>query len=345
MFWRCVYGLFKYPILSQYSPNTIHHSLSLPSAYMLLEYIDPESGQMLSGTWNKHRHDPARRQRLFRGMSKIMLSLARLPQLQIGSFQFSHDGTISLRNRPLSCSVMILENDGAPRTMQTNDTYNSTDAFVSEMITFHDHRFLSQPNAIYSEDDCQEQMAVKTLLRAFSHRYISRDRRHGPFFLQLTDLHASNIFVDDDWNVTCLIDLEWLCALPAEMLRVPYWLTGCSIDEIQDERYDEFDKIRQEFMHVFQEEERGMRVEHGIAISKVMQDTWESKGVWFWHCLSSVNAMYILLQTHLCPKDSFPIEAESILSRFWCDDSEAVVQKKLADRERYNAELKRVFGE
>jgi hypothetical protein len=240
---------------------------------------------------------------------------------------------------------MILENDGAPRTMQTNDTYSSTDAFVSEMITFHDHRFLSQPNAIYSESDCRSQMAIKTLLRAFSHRYISRDRRQGPFFLQLTDLHASNIFVDNDWNVTCLIDLEWLCALPLEMLDVPYWLTGCSVDGIQDECYDEFDRIRQEFMHVFEEEERNTRMEHGIAISKVMQDTWESKGVWFWHCLSSVNAMYIILENHLCPKDSFPIEAESILSRFWCDDSEAVVQKKLADRERYNAELKRVFGE
>jgi hypothetical protein len=32
--------------------------------------------------------------------------------------------------------------------------------------------------------------------------------RHGPFPLQLTDLHASNIFVDEDWNITCLIDLE-----------------------------------------------------------------------------------------------------------------------------------------
>jgi hypothetical protein len=229
--------------------------------------------------------------------------------------------------------------------MQRDDTFKCTDGFVSEMLTFHDQRFLSQPNAVYSEGDCRGQMAVKTLLRAFSHRYIDRELRHGPFLLQLTDLHASNIFVDDDWNVTCLIDLEWLCALPAEMLSVPYWITGCSIDEIQDERYDEFDEIRQEFMDALREQERATRAEHMITVSKVMQEMWDSKGTWFWYCLSSVNAMYFLVESHLCPANALSLDAERIVSQFWCDEAEAVVQKKLADRKGYDAELKNVFGE
>ncbi|KAK4158267.1 hypothetical protein C8A00DRAFT_28772 [Chaetomidium leptoderma] len=272
-------------------------------------------------------------------------SAGRLPLPRIGAFQFNPNGTITLTNRPLSCSIVLLENDGAPRTMQPNDTYNCTDAFASDMLTFHDQRFLRQPNAIFSDGDCRGQMAVKALLRVFAHRYIRRERRHGPFLLQLTDLHASNVFVDDDWNVTCLIDLEWLCALPAEMLCVPYWLTGCSIDEIQEERYDEFNEIRQEFMRVFQEQERRTRTEHGIAIADVMHDMWDSKGVWFWYCLASINAMYFLLEGRLCPEDSLSTNAEKVLSRFWCEDSETVVQTKLADRKDYDVELKRVFGE
>jgi hypothetical protein len=199
--------------------------------------------------------------------------------------------------------MVLLENDGAPRTMQRGDTYRCTDAFVADMITFHDQRFLAQPNAVNSETDCCAQMAVKTLLRVFAHRYIKREHREGPFPLQLTDLHASNIFVDDDWSVTCLIDLEWLLALPRETLEVPYWLTECSIDGLQGERYDEFDKIRREFMQVFQEEERAMAAKHGLTIklSEVMQEMWDSKGIWFWNCLSSTNAMYIILEDHLCP--------------------------------------------
>ncbi|RMZ80972.1 hypothetical protein DV738_g2348, partial [Chaetothyriales sp. CBS 135597] len=85
---------------------------------------------------------------------------------------------------------------------------------------------LHDPNMIYDGDDCRGNMAAKTLLRAVSHHYINKARRNGPFLLQFTDLHASNIFVDEAWNITCLLDLEWVCALPSEMLAVPYWLTG-----------------------------------------------------------------------------------------------------------------------
>jgi len=164
-----------------------------------------------------------------------MLSLARVPQARIGSFQFHDNGTVTLTNRPLSCSVMILENDGAPRTMSRDETFVCTDAFVSDMLTFYDYRFLSQPNAVYSDDDCRAQMAVKALLRVLSPRHVRRDLRSGPFALQLTDLHASNIFVDEEWNVPGLVDLEWICALPLEMLRAPYWMTGCAVDDIQGE--------------------------------------------------------------------------------------------------------------
>ncbi|KZL70477.1 aminoglycoside phosphotransferase [Colletotrichum tofieldiae] len=213
------------------------------------------------------------------------------------------------------------------------------------MLTFHDHRFLSQPNAVYDEQDCHGQMAVKALLRVLSHDFIKRDLRNGPFLLQLTDFHASNLMVDDEWNVTGLIDLEWICALPSEMLQVPYWLTGSAIDDIKGESLDQFDRVRQEFMHIFQEEEQAMKAQasHDITLSKLMQDMWDSKGVWFWYCLSSVNAMYFLLETHLLPPKSLSLEVERIVSRFWSRNSEDVVRRKLADKQAYDDELRRLF--
>jgi hypothetical protein len=48
------------------SPYTAHPtSQRYSTAYMLLEYIGPNTGQMLSSTWEKHRNDPLRRQKLF----------------------------------------------------------------------------------------------------------------------------------------------------------------------------------------------------------------------------------------------------------------------------------------
>ncbi|KAK4142554.1 uncharacterized protein C8A04DRAFT_29831 [Dichotomopilus funicola] len=100
------------------------------------------------------------------------------------------------------------------------------------MLALHDGSFLAHRDAVFDAADCRGQMAARALLRTVSHFYISPERRAGPFHVQMTDVHASNILVDDDWNITCLIDLEWICSLPADMISVPYWLTGRGIDEL-----------------------------------------------------------------------------------------------------------------
>lgn len=310
---------------------------------MLMEHIGSDTVQMLSNTLDKHRADPERRQRLFHGLARIMLSLARIPQSRIGSFQFHNDGTVALTNRYLSCSLAIMENDGTPRSIQRDDLHSCTDSFVSDLLTFHHDRFLAQPNATFSESDCRGQMAVMTLMRATSHRYIKREYRRGPYLLTLTDVNPSNIFVDHDWNVKGLIDLEWICALPVEMLDVPYWLTGCSIEEIQGEEYDKYDKVRREFMGILEKEEHEATMEHDISVSRTMEEMWDSKGVWFWHCLTSVDAMNFLLEDHLCPPGCLSSEVERAVSEFWCDDAGHVVERKLADKAKYDELLKSRF--
>jgi hypothetical protein len=66
----------------------------------------------------------------------------------------------------------------------------------------------------------------------------------------------SNIFVDEDWNVTCLLDLKWISALPVEMLAMPYWVTNRKIDEIAvGDNSQEFNEVRQQFMRILEQEE------------------------------------------------------------------------------------------
>jgi hypothetical protein len=314
---------------------------------MILEFIGPSTGQMLSKSWESGRKDPTKRKNLYQGMARLILSLAQIPQPRIGSLRYHNNGTLSLSNRPLSCSTIMLENEGAPRIMQRSDTYTCTDAFVSEMLAFHDQRFLSQPNRVFNEEDCRGQMAVHTLLRTLSHKYIKRETRNGPFVLQFTDFHESNIFVDQEWNITCFIDLEWVCALPTEQLAVPYWLSGKGVDQIGGKGFDEFDKVRGEFMGIFEEEEYKTRDgrQHDISLAEVMHDTWKSKGVWFWHCIESLDAMYLLVERQLCKPFSrtLSIELEESLSTFWMEDSAEVVVKKLSERARYIQQLRELF--
>ncbi|KAI0505923.1 hypothetical protein F5B22DRAFT_639554 [Xylaria bambusicola] len=270
LFWRFVHRSLRPPLLSHYALNPPSQQSS--PLYILWEYLGPETGEILSDTFDMHREDKARRQRLFRGISRIMISLARLPQAHIGSFQLNDSGTITLTNRPLTCSMAILENDGAIRTMPRNNTINCTDAF---------------PNAVNDESDCRTQMAVKTLLRVVSHNCIKRGLRN-------------------------------VCALPAEKLAVPYWLTVT--------------KMR-------------AKASPNISLSEIMHDMWGSKRVWFWYCLSFVNAMYFLLEPHLLPPKSLSPEAEGVLSRFWSRESEEIIREKLADKKAYDEELRALFNE
>lgn len=316
---------------------------AVDTAYMLLEYIGPQTGEMLSLTWAHYMDDAKRRDRLFRGMSRIMLSLARLPQSHIGSFRFNpSNATITLTNRPLMCTTMIFEHSGTPRTIPPDTIYQTTESFVSEMLTLHDNHLLHDRHAVRNEDDARERIAIRTLLRALTHHFILRGRRHGPFLLQLTDLHQSNIFVDDDWNVTCLIDLEWLCALPAEMLSVPYWLTNCSIDDIIDERYHQFNEARQVFLEAMDEEAQSIRQEHSIPVTVTMRDSWLSKGVWFWACIRSVNAWLFVFEDHILPKfsaDKGLVENVAKVSALWRENVEKIVEAKVQDEAMYQDEL------
>lgn len=339
MFQRRLRNLLQCHPLSPYTTYPMSQRLS--TAYMILEHIGPNTGQMLSSSWERHRNDLVRRQNLFRGMARLMLSLANIPRPRIGSFQFHTDGTISLTNRPLPCSVMILENDGALRTIQKNEMYTCTEPFVADMLTLHENSFLNNPTAVYDAKDCRGQMAVGALLRLLSHHYVEQKHRNGPYYLQLTDFHESNIFVDEHWNITCVIDLEWVCALPPEMLAVPYWLTGHGIDEIVDDNLREFDDIRQEFMKIFEEE---VNVASMPMLASIMYKSWESGGVWFWRCLTSTNAMISLVEDHICPRFSrLSSKAEEILSEYWCQGSAEVVERKVTDYEVYKRELEILF--
>jgi hypothetical protein len=188
-------------------------------------------------------------------------------------------------------------------------------------------------------------MAAKTILKALFHYYIQRESHNRPFRLQLTDFHTSNIFVDKDWNITCLIDHEWVCVLPAEILSVPYWLTGCSINEITEDSLSEFDIVYQEFMDIFKEEEVRITLTDLPLLISIMYNNWKSGAVWFWYYIISVNAVFTLVEDHIAPKfHPLSTTAEGILLQYWYQSSRQVTQRKVTDREEYIKQLQALFS-
>ncbi|KIH91177.1 hypothetical protein SPBR_01580 [Sporothrix brasiliensis 5110] len=294
--------------------------------------------------------EPAKMRNLFRGISQIILALARIPQPRIGAFCFNDDGTISLDNRPLTWDIVRSENEGAPRTMAVDKTYTDVGQYVLDTMTFHDERFLAAPHAAHNEADCKGQMAIRAFLRAVAPRFVDNSRRNGPFALFMADQNATNIMVDSNWNVTGIFDLEWIVSAPIDMPHTPRWLTWEQIDCIAGEGYGEYDRMRGAFMEVFKEEERhadtsALEAAHGGTLSSILDASWVSKQVWFYRALLSSHAIDLLTERQLVPlhyPGEFPVPA---VFSTWCTNPEETVAGKLADRRAYEERILKLFAQ
>lgn len=269
------------PVPSNYLPVTAP-PMPLDTGYIIIEHFDEElfgkqlplvaHGQSLLG-------QPGKMKNLFRGVSRIMLALARAPQPRIGAFRFNDDGTISLDGRPASCEMAMLESEGARRTIPVDKTYTNVDQYVSDMLTFFESHFRVAPNAAFDRTDCQAQMSVMVFLRAVSHHFLDHPRRNGPFLLYMSDKNAGNFMVDNEWNVTAMFDLEWIFSAPADVLHPPTWLTWNSIDHISKADYGSYSTVQSAFMEIFKEEEQLVDTSDlqaalgGLTLSSVMEDS------------------------------------------------------------------------
>ncbi|QKX64270.1 uncharacterized protein TRUGW13939_11443 [Talaromyces rugulosus] len=289
------------PTPSRYSRHQPQNETlkELNVGYLLIEYIEQSKGEMLSSTWSLKRDDAKLRANFFRDLSRIFLSLSKTPVSRIGSFIIDQNGFIRLQNRPLSLGIQDLENERIPTDMPRDYTYSTVESYVVDTLAYHDNRIRHQPNAINDTGDYIYQTSALTMMRAvfpsFFPSFFRRDLRRGPFIFSLTDLHQSNIFVDENWHITSLVDLEWACSLPVEMVQPPHWFTALAVDKMVSEEYDKF---RQEFMSILTtEEEENHRSRHGgfpatLKLSDVMRTTWNNGTFWYSLALSSPTGIF-----------------------------------------------------
>lgn len=179
---------------------------SLDTGCLLLESV--KTGQLLSETFDTFKDDSDRRHNLFKSLARIRLDLAKAQQPPIGSLTITHNGALTVSNRPLTLQLHWLENEGIPTYSSRDTTYTSADSYLLDVLAYHDSRMIHQPNALNDEDDARRQMAAISIMRSVMPHYVNNRTKRGPFTLELTDLHQSNIFVDDNWYITTIIDLE-----------------------------------------------------------------------------------------------------------------------------------------
>ncbi|KIW58936.1 hypothetical protein, variant 1 [Exophiala xenobiotica] len=308
-------------------------------------YIEKTQGQMLLHTWNERHQERDFRKNLFQGLSRILLNIARVPLPRIGSFTVNDDGSLLLANRPLSVVVQQLENEQIPVDIPRHLTYTSVDSYVIDILNcLHDSRLRHQPNGASDKSDCIYQMSALAAMKAVSSLFLRRDLCHGPFLFNLTDLHQSNIFVDEIWNITCLIDLEWALSSPIEMIYPPRWLANQDINQMDEEIYD---PVRQEFMDILEHTEQELSIQPHQRLSPVTKQAWEMGMFWYTLARRSpmglVRVFYDHIQPILASWHEENSEFYTIMLEYWTINSIPFIDQNLADKEDYDRQLRQAF--
>ncbi|EED22707.1 conserved hypothetical protein [Talaromyces stipitatus ATCC 10500] len=356
IFRRHALSLLGYPIPSNYVRHPVPNHITLDgigsTGYLLIEFIEEAQGTMLSDTWTDGKDDVKLRGNLFRSLSRILLSMSRISLPRIGSFAIDNSGFLHLANRPLSIEIQELENENIPTDIPRDYTYSTADSYIIDLLSIHDSRLKHQPNALKDLGDFAYQLSALSAMRTVFTSFFHRDFRRGPFSFTLTDLHQSNIFVDAQWNITCLVDLEWACSRPIEMLRPPYWLTNKGVDQLV---WAEYNSIRMEFMEILAGEETKIRASTRpvdsrnvlpYSLTEVMNRTWATGTFWYTLALSSPSGLFSIFHKQIrplfCP-EIYGQEFNLIMPFFWEKDIGNIVRLKTSHKKKYDEDLRRAF--
>ncbi|KNG83006.1 hypothetical protein ANOM_009588 [Aspergillus nomiae NRRL 13137] len=299
---------------------------------------------MLSESWDQGRHNARLRRNCFRSLSNIMLAVTRTPLPRIGSFIVNEKGFLRLSNRPLTLEIHDLENEHIPIDIPRDFTYSTVDAYVNDILAFHESRLRHQLNAVNDVQDGLFQMAALTVMRAVRHIFFRGDLRRGPFLISFTDLHQSNIFVDENWNITCLVDLEWACSRPAEMIHPPYWLSNQSVDGID---LGEYESLHKEFMHAFAEQIPRYPHQSGERLHSILHEGWDQGTFWYALALDSPSGLFQIFYDHIQPRFSKDHINDAVFFRitmdYWTVNAAKFIHQKVKDKEKYDRLLLEAF--
>jgi hypothetical protein len=178
-----------------------------------------------------------------------------------------------------------------------NRTYSTAEPYFSDLVACHDNRVLRQDIPDFMREglshDREVYPSAVIMMKCLSRRFAMRDLRYGPFVLMFTDLQPSDIFVDSNWNVTSIVDLEWVCARPIEMLHPPYWVVNCSFDfvDFKGENLEDYSPPHGEFTGEFEAEERFLR--GGVSpYSEIMGKGYSLGLHWFVAALDGPDTLY-----------------------------------------------------
>jgi hypothetical protein len=326
----------------------------LPSGYLIMDLVEPHQGKMLDTKWPAA--DLNHRRKVFRGLANILLDLMKVPLPRIGFCTVLDTGEVTLSGRPLTAALALLEAEEISSEIPPGTTYSSADSYVEDLLHCHETRMRDQSNAVEGDNDAIGQMATVVALKAVKSHFVDRKLRDGPFVFQFTDLHECNIFVDDEYNVISIVDLEWSCSLPVEMHQPQFWLSGQTPSDFLKEEGDVnaekeaiFHAAYIEFLDILRSEQKSHGSQYRIAFdpARIIQTALEKKSHWYFAAVSNPRNAYTFLVEYIQPIFA-PSHAnvpsagtfQNTFVPYFAPNALELVNRKLEEKAKYDLDLR-----
>ncbi|RAL01437.1 phosphotransferase family protein [Aspergillus ibericus CBS 121593] len=272
--------------------------------FILMEYIDHQTSLLevlnTPGLTKEdlpalNRNLPAEKLAFFyRQIADALLRLAMTPMSSIGSLvpktNGSDDKAWEIGARPLSVHWEELVRSAVlPVAELPTNTFATSSSYLNALADLHIRHLVHQPNgAISSKDDCRQKFLARLLFRKLAREDRLLPPSNAGFRLWCDDIKPGNILLDDDENITGVIDWEFSYAAPAEFTYVPPWWLVLGKPHRWQEGLDDwtrsYEKHLERFLQVLQECEdewiRLSRLDEGQRLSTRMKDSWETGKFW-----------------------------------------------------------------
>ena len=213
------------------------------------------------------------------------------------------------------------------------------------MLAYQDRRLRFQPNSILGRPDGIFQLSALVALRALLPVFWGQDSRGDAFVLTLPDLHQSNIFVDNDWNIVGVIDFEFAPVQPQQLVNVPHWLSDKGIDELVGPALEEYKGLYDLFVDTLEDEEAARQRDHSF--SRRLREDWQTGKLWYNAALRSSNAFPLVFEHSIQPRffAKFDPDVEGLsLLQLWGENYEEFIAAKIQDKDRYEDGIRAIFA-
>ncbi|KAH6717298.1 hypothetical protein BKA61DRAFT_642467 [Leptodontidium sp. MPI-SDFR-AT-0119] len=281
------------------------------------------------------------------GLTFMLISYIPDIFIQLRYCEFPHIGSLTLdpiddqtpifvHNRALSIDINDQELGGlSPTTiMGPSKIYTTAIDYIYAQTQLLFNQFDKQQNSVYSEVDARCHLYGLHQFRSILMGWLRRE--------------TANVLVDQDLNITGVLDWEWSRTVPVQMFLPPTWLRGGDIRDLLSLRglgygsylagFRDLIKVKEKEMHC-----QGSGSEEKIPLSKLWDGIYNLSNFLIGQALLRLDVAGDVYWDGL-DRRYFGNDAEARVKLFYevlaTSNQKKVIARKLQELEIYNAKLK-----